>query len=78
MTTKEWLERHDRQIAAHDRQIKAIRELVHEGMRLVIESRKEMRVIRALHKQNEEKLDRLIRALERGTNGHPKDKLDIQ
>jgi hypothetical protein len=38
MTTKERLDRHDRQIAA-------IRDLVHEGMRLLIAPRKDIRVL---------------------------------
>jgi len=64
MTIKERLDRHDRQIAA-------IREVIHEGMRLLLETRKD---IRALVKAQKE----LMATLKRGANGHSKTKLDLQ
>jgi hypothetical protein len=43
MTTKEHLTRDDREIAAHDKQIRVIRDLVKEGIRLVVTSRQDTR-----------------------------------
>jgi hypothetical protein len=40
MTTKEHL-------ALHDKQIKAIRELLHEGMRLMVETRRDLKKLNA-------------------------------
>jgi hypothetical protein len=78
MTTKEHLDKHDRQIAA-------IRALLQEGMRLVIETRKDFRVIAALQKQTDElqkrteqKLEALIDSMRRGGNGHAKRRLDLE
>ena len=64
MTTAEHLKLHDKQIAA-------IRDLVREGMRLVIETRKDMRTMLASQKRTEKNLADLIAALGRSTNGHP-------
>jgi hypothetical protein len=64
MTTKERLDRHDRQIAA-------IRDLVHEGMRLLIATRKDIRVLVNAQKE-------LMATMKRGMNGHRKRKLDLQ
>jgi len=47
MAITERLDRHDRQIAA-------IRGLVQEGMRLVIETRKDLRTVVALQRKTEE------------------------
>ncbi len=78
MTVKERLDRHDRQIAA-------IRDLLHEGMRLVVQTRKDFRVLAtaqvalaAAQKRTEEKLEDLIDSLRRGGNRHQKRKLDLQ
>jgi len=78
MTVKERLDRHDKQIAA-------IRDLVHEGMRLVVQTRKDLREIAEAHKRltaaqerTEKKLQAFIDTLQRGGNGHGKGKLDIQ
>jgi spore coat polysaccharide biosynthesis protein SpsF (cytidylyltransferase family) len=68
-TTKERIDKHGRQIAA-------IRELIHEGMRLVIDTRKDFRVIAAMQKETadaQKKTDASLRALIeslRGGNGH--------
>ena len=78
MTLKERVDLHDRQIAAHDRQIAAIRDLVKEGMRLMIETRKELRTVIAIQKRSELKLETLINTMKRGTNGHSKKRVDIQ
>lgn len=58
----------------HDRQISAIRDLVREGMRLAIESRKDIRSLAVAQKRTEENLQTLIRSLTRGGNGHEKGK----
>ena len=78
MKTKERLDRHDRQIAA-------IRSLIQEGMRLVVETRKDLRVIAAMQKKTDEmqkrtesKLEALIDSMTRGGNGHAKRRLDIK
>jgi hypothetical protein len=78
MTLKERVDLHDRQIAAHDRQIAAIRELVKEGMRLMIETRKDMRTVVAMQKRTEQKLETLVNTMKRGSNGHSKKREDIQ
>jgi hypothetical protein len=77
MTVKERLDQ-------HDKQIKAIRELIHEGMRLVIATRKDLREIAAAQKKTDAAqqktdamLQELIRSLKGGGNGHSKAKLDI-
>lgn len=45
MTNKERLDRHDRQIAAN-------RNLVHEGMRLVVDTRRDIRMLAASEKED--------------------------
>lgn len=62
MTTAEHLKLHDKQIAA-------IRALVQEGMKLVIETRKDMRIMLQSQKRTEKNLADLIAALGRSTNG---------
>jgi DNA-binding FrmR family transcriptional regulator len=83
MTTKEWLSRHDKQIAAHEKQIAAIRDLVKEGMRIVIKSRqdtrREIKDLTAAQARTEKSLKELIDSLRRsGGNGHAKTKVDLQ
>jgi hypothetical protein len=53
MTTKEHLSLHDRQIAA-------MRGLLQEGMRLMIETRKDLRAIATIQKRTDQKLERLL------------------
>ena len=69
--TGERLDRHDRQIAA-------IRDLVHEGMRMLVETRKDIRALATAQKRTEENLRTLIDTLRRGANGNAKRKLDLQ
>lgn len=66
MTTKEHLSLHDRQIAA-------IRGLIQEGMRLMVETRRELRATATLTRQNAEALKQLIDS-RRTTNGRTKAK----
>ena len=72
MTTKEHLSLHDRQIAV-------IRDLVREGMQLVIGTRidlralaKDLRALAAAQKRTEEELKMLMATLRRGGNGRTK------
>lgn len=76
MTTKERLDRHDKQIAA-------IRDLVKEGMRLVIQTRqdtrREIKDLIAAQKRTDASLKALIDSLRvSGANGHAKGKVDLQ
>ena len=66
MTTKEHLSLHDRQIAT-------IRALIEQGMRLVVETRKDMRTILAMQKNNEAAIKQMVDS-RRVTNGHTKGK----
>jgi hypothetical protein len=65
MTAKDHLARHDRESAAHDKQIGVIRDLVKEGMRLTIETRKDLRAIAAAQKRTDLKFEALIDQLRR-------------
>ena len=65
MTTKEHLTLHDKQIAA-------IRNLVQEGMRLVIETRKDIRALVASQQRTERNLETLVNTLGRSGNGKHK------
>ena len=70
MTLKQRVDQHDKQIAA-------IRNLVHEGMRLVIENRKDMRALAAAQKRTEQSLKALIDMMRGGGNGHTRRRVDI-
>jgi N-methylhydantoinase B/oxoprolinase/acetone carboxylase alpha subunit len=65
VTTKEHLTLHDKQIAA-------IRNLVQEGMRLVIETRKDIRALVASQQRTERNLETLVNTLGRSGNGKHK------
>jgi len=65
MTTKEHLTLHDKQIAT-------IRNLVQEGMRLVIETRKDIRALVASQRRTERNLETLVNTLGRSGNGKHK------
>jgi N-methylhydantoinase B/oxoprolinase/acetone carboxylase alpha subunit len=65
MTTKEHLTLHDKQIAT-------IRNLVQEGMRLVIETRKDIRALVASQQRTERNLETLVNTLGRSGNGKHK------
>jgi hypothetical protein len=69
MTVAERLEKHDRQIAS-------IRELVQEGMRLVVQSRKDIRSLAAAQKRTDASLHALIDSMRGGGNGHTKRRVD--
>jgi hypothetical protein len=76
MTVAERLDRHDKQIAS-------IRDLVKEGMRMVVETRrlaletrKDLRELAAAQKRTDESLRALIDILRGGGNGHTKRRVD--
>jgi hypothetical protein len=69
MTVTERLDKHDKQIAS-------IRELVQEGMRLVVQSRKDIRSLAAAQKRTDSSLHALIDSLRGGGNGHTKRHVD--
>jgi hypothetical protein len=62
----------------HDRQIAAIRKLLRVRKSLVIDTRKDMRELIAVHKRTEQKLEALIHTMRRGANGHTRRKVDLQ
>jgi hypothetical protein len=74
MTLKEWAQKHEKQIAAHDKQIRVIRDLVKEGIKLVVTSRqdtrREIKELTAAQKRTDLKLEALIDQMRRsGGNG---------
>ena len=78
MTARERLDRHDREISA-------IRKLVHTGMKLIVRiqeieaaTRKDLRELAAAQKRTEKNLDALISSLRIGGNGHTTRKVDLQ
>jgi len=71
MTTKERIDRHDKQIAV-------IRDLVKAGMQMVVATRKDLRSLAASQKRTEASLQALIGTLRRsGGHGHAKGKVDV-
>ena len=70
MTLKERVTVLERSSAQHDKQVKAIRALVQEGMRLLVETRKDLRTLTT-------NVNRLVSSL-RPTNGHAERKIDLQ
>jgi len=69
MTVTERLDKHDKQIAS-------IRDLVQEGMRLVVQSRKDIRSLAAAQKRTDASLHALIDSMRGGGNGHSKRRVD--
>jgi hypothetical protein len=65
----------------HDRQIAAIRDLIQQGMRMLVdhmrETRKDIRELRAAQKRTDASLKALIDSMRGGGNGHAKRKLDL-
>jgi len=83
-TTKKRLDKHEERLDKHDRQIAAIRALIQEGMRLVLETRKDLRTLNAaqnrlaaMQQVTEAKLQALIDSMKRGGNGHSKKRVDL-
>jgi hypothetical protein len=78
MTVKERVDKHDREIAA-------IRKLLHSGMKMLVkleemqaETRKDLKELAAAQLLTEKKLQTLIDSLTRARNGHGERKLDLQ
>jgi hypothetical protein len=65
-TAKERMDSHERRLSEHDKQIKVIRDLVKEGMRLVVATRKDIQALATAQRKTEANLQRLIETL-----GHP-------
>ncbi len=72
----------------HDKQIAAIRKIIHEGMRLVLESRressqfaaqfrKELRELKAAQKKTDETLQEFIKSIRGSGNGDGKRRIDL-
>lgn len=61
----------------HDRQIAAIRTLLHEGKRLGVETRKDLRATAVMQNRTEAKLQALIDSMRRRGNGHSKKRVDL-
>jgi len=76
-TTKHRLDKHELRLEAPDRQIAAIRALIQEGMRLMIETRKDLRIVVSMQKRTDAKLEALIDSMRRGGNGHGKKRVDL-
>lgn len=53
MTIEQRVSALERSAAQHDKQIKAIRDLVQEGMRLMVETRKELRQLAIAQRRTE-------------------------
>ena len=75
-TTKQRLDKHEG-LDKHDRQIAAIRALLQEGVRLMIETRKELRAIATIQKRTDAKLEALIDSMRRGRNGYSRKRVDL-
>jgi len=63
----------------HDREIAAIRKLIHTGMKMFVKAeeehavfRKELRELAAQQRATARELEAFIRSLRRGSNGHTK------
>jgi hypothetical protein len=67
----------ERSQAQHDKQIKAIGDLVLVGMRMMVETRKAMRELAQAQKRTEASLRAFIES-RRGASGHAKRKSDLQ
>ena len=77
MTIKDRVAVPERGSAQHDKQIKAIRALVEQGMHLLVETRKEARATRKDLRTLTSNVNRLVNGL-RPTNGHTSRKVDLQ
>jgi hypothetical protein len=78
VTTKQRLDKHEERLDKHDRQMAAMRALMHEGIRYMIETRKDLRIIASMQKRTDAKLEALIDSMRRGGNGHGKKPADLK
>ncbi len=83
MTTKERIDRAEQRLDKHDREIAAIKTLLKQGMRLLVEvqqSQKEIqqtvKELAEAQKNTDASLQAFIDSLKRGGNGHSKTDLN--
>jgi hypothetical protein len=63
-------------VTRHDREIAAIRKLILQGMKMLVENRAEIKALAVAQRVTERTLGRFIRSLERGgSNGHSKTRI---
>jgi Xaa-Pro aminopeptidase len=54
----------------HDREIAAIRKLIHTGMKMLVKLEEEVRELTASQRETDRQLQAFIRSLRRGANVH--------
>jgi hypothetical protein len=77
-STKQRLDKHGERLDKHDRQIAAMRALMQEGVRYMVETRKYLRATAVMQNRTESKLQALIDSLRRGGNGRGKQPGDLK
>ena len=76
MTVTERLDKHDRQIASMRDLVKEGIKMVVETRRLALETRRDLRELAAAQKRTDASLHALIDSLQGGGNGHTKRRVD--
>ena len=76
MTVTERLDRHDKQIASMRDLVKEGIKMVVETRRLALETRRDLRELAAAQKRTDASLHALIDSLHGGGNGHTKRRVD--
>ena len=76
MTVTERLDKHDRQIASMRDLVKEGMKMVVETRRLALETRRDLRELAAAQKRTDASLHALIDSLHGGGNGHTKRRVD--
>jgi hypothetical protein len=76
MTVTERLDRHDKQIASMRDLVKEGIKMVVETRRLALETRRDLRELAAAQKRTDASLHALIDSLQGGGNGHTKRRVD--
>jgi hypothetical protein len=76
MTVTERLDRHDKQIASMRDLVKEGIKMVVETRRLALETRRDLRELAAAQKRTDASLHALINSLHGGGNGHTKRRVD--
>ena len=59
-------------VTQHDREIAAIRKLILQGMKMLVENGTQIKALATAQHETDKMLKGLIRLLERGRNGHSK------
>ncbi|MBZ5610293.1 MAG: hypothetical protein LAP38_18680 [Acidobacteriia bacterium] len=65
-------------IDRHDREIAAIRKLIHVGMKMSVTNEKQIRELAVQQRQTSRELQAFIRSLQRGGDGHSRRGPSIQ